>query len=275
MAGGRVAFSGPIDFPHKPDRYDLAMDLDGVDLSALPESWQLHRVGVRGRFTGKAELRLALTPDRAGPDRLDGRRPRRRRRDPRHPAPAARPDAPGSGLREACGDAGAAADRGRSQKGPFLPQWIDADFRVNDVELERALARVEIAGQEGRAARGPGLGPAGAAARRPVPARGARRPEGVHGAWLGRRGGRDDRRPGPRPVDGAARPGRGQPGGRRPARPDGRTARRRRPARADRAAPGRGPPAPRRLPRQGPRRARRRAEPPASRWKASSCRSPS
>ncbi len=28
MAGGRVAFSGPIDFLHKPDRYDLAMDLD-------------------------------------------------------------------------------------------------------------------------------------------------------------------------------------------------------------------------------------------------------
>ena len=90
MAGGRVAFSGPIDFQHKPDRYDLAMDLDGVDLTQLPESWQLHRVGVRGRYTGKAGLRLALTARRAGPDRLDGRRPRRRRRGSRHPAGAPR-----------------------------------------------------------------------------------------------------------------------------------------------------------------------------------------
>ena len=63
MAGGRVAFSGPIDFQHKPDRYDLAMDLDGVDLTQLPESWQLHRVGVRGRYTGKAGLRLVLRPE--------------------------------------------------------------------------------------------------------------------------------------------------------------------------------------------------------------------
>ncbi|MHB1557761.1 MAG: AsmA family protein [Isosphaeraceae bacterium] len=61
MAGGRVTFTGPMDFKHKPDRYDLSLDLDDVNLTELPASWQLHRLGVRGRFTGTAGLRLVLT----------------------------------------------------------------------------------------------------------------------------------------------------------------------------------------------------------------------
>ena len=47
MAGGRVTFTGTLDFVQDPIRYQLAMGLDGVDLSALPASWQLDRLGVR------------------------------------------------------------------------------------------------------------------------------------------------------------------------------------------------------------------------------------
>ena len=171
MAGGRVAISGPIDFRHQPDRYDLALQLDGVDLTALPESWQLHRIGVRGRFTGTAGLHLALTPDgldltgSTGEGTVDGAEVRG------IPLERLGLTLRGEGLRRGEGR-GARGEEDKTgfpsssplasnpsplvrrpsslpQEGPFLPQWIAAEFRVKDVEMNRALARVETPDREG------------------------------------------------------------------------------------------------------------------------------
>ncbi len=157
MAGGRVAISGPIDFRHQPDRYDLALELDGVDLTALPESWQLHRIGVRGRFTGTAGLHLALTPGgldltgSTGEGTVDGAEVRG------IPLERLGLTLRGEGLRRGEGQ-GATGEEERSpalssspirQEGPFLPQWIAAEFRVKDVEMNRARARVETPDQKG------------------------------------------------------------------------------------------------------------------------------
>jgi translocation and assembly module TamB len=209
MAGGRVAFSGPIDFQHKPDSYNLALDLDGVDLTALPESWQLHRLGVRGRFTGKAGLHLALKSDgidltgSSGDGVIDGaevrgiplqrldlairseglrspedRDPPSRDREgpgdkPGVPAQAPLADARGSARKAAGGGDSPSRDRKGAggkpsppvgsptdargsdhaemagKEGPFLPQWIRGEFRVKNVELERAIARVEMPARQG------------------------------------------------------------------------------------------------------------------------------
>jgi translocation and assembly module TamB len=166
MVGGRVVFTGPIDFQHEPTRYDLALGLDGVDLTALPESWQLHRLGVRGRFTGKAGLRLALTPvgldltGSTGEGVIDGAEIRgiplerlglilrgeglRTADNLANSSPQSR-DRQGAVASASPGDrlADARGSDKEKREGPFLSQWIRGEFRVKGVELERAIARVQ------------------------------------------------------------------------------------------------------------------------------------
>ncbi len=165
MAGGRVAFSGPIDFQHKPDRYDLALDLDGVDLTALPESWQLHRLGVRGRFTGKAGLHLVLRTDgidltgSTGDGTIDGAEIRgiplerlglalrgeglRTGADPGRSREGEVPSDPVRAAARTEARPPGTTDGPARNEGPFLPQWIRGEFRVKGVEVDRALARLE------------------------------------------------------------------------------------------------------------------------------------
>ncbi len=178
MAGGRVTFTGPMDFKHKPDRYDLSLDLDDVNLTELPESWQLHRLGVRGRFTGTGGLRLVLT--RQGMDMtgttgdgviygaeiqgipLKTLGIKLRGQGLRNPAEAlgltAQKDretalglvagAAGTEIASQAsstktGAAALASNPSAKEEGPFLPQWVLGEFRVEGVELEHALARAE------------------------------------------------------------------------------------------------------------------------------------
>ncbi len=135
MAGGRVTFNGTLDFAHEPIRHQLALGLDGLDLSALPALWQVDRLGVQGRISGSADLRIALPPrgldltGSSGSGRIDGAIVRG------VPLQQLEVTFRATGLQPADPSAGA-------PKGPFLPQWLDADFRVRDVELERALAQV-------------------------------------------------------------------------------------------------------------------------------------
>ena len=138
MCGGQVAFSGPLDFRSEPDRYDLALKLDDVDLAMLPASWQVQRLGVRGRFTGTAGLRLVLTENgmdmtgSIGEGVVNGAEIRG------IPLKRLELTLRGEGLRP---DVSRGADGGK--EGPFLPQWVRGAFRVKDVELDRALAHVE------------------------------------------------------------------------------------------------------------------------------------
>lgn len=178
MAGGRVTFTGPMDFKHKPDRYDLSLDLDNVNLAELPQSWQLQRLGVRGRFTGTGGLRLVLTKqglDMTGTTGdgviygaeiqgipLKTLRIKLRGQGLRNPGEelgATREDHRETAIRLAAGAAGtevasqASATRAlpspstpkssAQEEGPFLPQWVLGEFRVEGVELEHALARAE------------------------------------------------------------------------------------------------------------------------------------
>jgi translocation and assembly module TamB len=135
MAGGRVELGGTLDFAHEPIHYRLDLGLDGVDLSALSPSWELDRAGIRGRLTGSADLRMALLAqgldliDSSGSGRIDGANFRGiplQRLDLTIRADGPRPTESSAG----------------PPKGPFLPQWIAGEFRVRDVELERALAEV-------------------------------------------------------------------------------------------------------------------------------------
>ncbi len=179
MAGGRVTFTGPMDFKHKPDRYDLSLDLDDVNLTELPASWQLHRLGVRGRFTGTAGLRLVLTKQgldmtgttgdgvvqgaeiRGIPLKTLGIKLRGQglRSTERGEGLGVRgEEVQESAIRLAGGAAGvqAVAERPSTkprpsplapnpseEEGPFLPQWVLGEFQVNGIELEHAMARLE------------------------------------------------------------------------------------------------------------------------------------
>ncbi len=136
IAGGRVTFNGTLDFAHEPIRYRLALALDGVDLSALPASWRSDRAGIHGQFTGSADLRIALMPqglDLTGSsssgriDRADVRGIPLQGLDLNLRAEGLQPLDPSARVRSEL----------------FLPQWVAAEFRVRDVELERALAQVE------------------------------------------------------------------------------------------------------------------------------------
>ena len=137
MCDGRVEFAGPLNFRDKPDSYDLKLKLDDVDLTALPASWQLHRLGVRGRFTGKADLRMVLhtagidLTGTSGEGVVEGAEIRGI--PLKHLSLVLR----GQGLRAGIDP------KDQTKEGPFLPQWILGEFRVKDVDLDRTLARLE------------------------------------------------------------------------------------------------------------------------------------
>ena len=143
MAGGRGTLTGTLDFAHQPIHYQLALGLDGLNLSALPASWQLDRTGIHGRISGSANLRIALKPlgldltGSSGSGRID-------EADVRG-IPLQRVDLTlrADGLQP--------LDPSAAPKSPFLPQWLAGDFRVRDVELDQALAQFESS--SGRSAR--------------------------------------------------------------------------------------------------------------------------
>ena len=53
----QMAASGTLDFSQKPPRFEIALDLKGVDVGSTPKSWHLAEAGLTGRLTGKIQLR--------------------------------------------------------------------------------------------------------------------------------------------------------------------------------------------------------------------------
>lgn len=53
---GQVTANGTLDFRRSPAESDLHLDLDGIDVTKTPPSWQLQDAGVTGRLTGKVQL---------------------------------------------------------------------------------------------------------------------------------------------------------------------------------------------------------------------------
>ena len=59
--GGRVRADGALDFTGPAARFDLALDLDKVDVAKAPARWQLKEDGITsGLLTGKADLKAVL-----------------------------------------------------------------------------------------------------------------------------------------------------------------------------------------------------------------------
>ncbi len=63
---GTIAATGTLDFRGPVPRFDIALDLDKIDVTKAPASWQFGEVGASGRLTGKAHLLVAMGP--GGPD---------------------------------------------------------------------------------------------------------------------------------------------------------------------------------------------------------------
>lgn len=59
---GRVSATGTLDFSGAP-KFDLGLDLEKVDVTKAPKSWQLDEAGVTGRLTGKVRLLALLGPE--------------------------------------------------------------------------------------------------------------------------------------------------------------------------------------------------------------------
>ncbi len=135
LAGGRTAMTGTLDFSKQPFRYQLAMDVEGLDLAALPASWQLDKTGIKGRVSGTAAMRMVRTPHgldltgSTGSGRIDEAVVEG------IPLQQLRVTLRGEGLRP--------FDDSSAPNGPFLPQWIGGEFQVRDVELEKVLAHFD------------------------------------------------------------------------------------------------------------------------------------
>ena len=133
LAGGYTAVTGSLDFSKPPFHYQLSLDVDGIELAALPASWQLDRTGIKGRTTGTASMRMTLTPrgldltGSTGSGRIDQ---------------AVVQGIPFQRLNLTLRSEGLRPDveSSTATPGPFLPQWIAGDFQVGDVALEKALA---------------------------------------------------------------------------------------------------------------------------------------
>ncbi len=135
MVEGRVEVGGSMDFRGRDSRYALTVDLKGTDLDSFPTSWGLKTVGLSGRLTGAARLRMELTGrglDVTG-SKGDGIIEDASIRG--IPLGRLGVNLRGEGLR-------ADADVSEADRGVFLPQWIGSDFEVRDVELKQAIARV-------------------------------------------------------------------------------------------------------------------------------------
>jgi len=58
--GGEVVGGGTIDFGVEPTRIELNLGLKEIDVEKTPHLWQLDDAGIKGRLTGKVELRARL-----------------------------------------------------------------------------------------------------------------------------------------------------------------------------------------------------------------------
>jgi translocation and assembly module TamB len=63
--GGTVSSDGTLDFSRSPLRFDIALDLQQIDVSQTPSSWQLQEIAATGRLTGKARLVVVMNPNGA------------------------------------------------------------------------------------------------------------------------------------------------------------------------------------------------------------------
>ena len=247
-----------MDFAAEPDRFrPQPRPRAGSTSAALPESWRLGTIGIVGRLTGSAHLRLVL--DKLGLDltgstgagAIDGAVVRG---FPLRPARARRSGARGSGRRPA-------------EKQTFLPQWVGADFEVRDAVLDRARRRPARGGR-----RAPGLGPALAPGWRP----GSRSVRSA--SWGPTRPGGRSTWPGPRSagldlgrLDARVEPRRGRP---RRGRPPGAGLSEGPARRPTGPPPADGPLAAGRVPGPGPGRAGARRIDPGRVRRPRICRSP-
>lgn len=60
---GRLEANGVLNFTHTPAFFDLALGLDGIDVAKSPSSWQLVDTGIRGRLSGKVQLKAVLASE--------------------------------------------------------------------------------------------------------------------------------------------------------------------------------------------------------------------
>jgi translocation and assembly module TamB len=60
MLSGRVAMDGPLDFSRSPTRIELALGLDGIEVSEIPKAWGVGLLEASGRLTGKVPLRVEI-----------------------------------------------------------------------------------------------------------------------------------------------------------------------------------------------------------------------
>jgi translocation and assembly module TamB len=58
--GGRVVGNGTLDFRRSPAVFDVALDLDKVNVADTPSRWQLDEAGVTGLLTGKVKLHAVV-----------------------------------------------------------------------------------------------------------------------------------------------------------------------------------------------------------------------
>jgi translocation and assembly module TamB len=64
--GGTVDAKGTLNFAKSPPSIDFNLALKGIDVTAAPRAWQLDEVGATGKLSGAAHLVVALSA--AGPD---------------------------------------------------------------------------------------------------------------------------------------------------------------------------------------------------------------
>jgi translocation and assembly module TamB len=57
---GRVVGNGTLDFTRSPSVFDVALDLDKVNVADTPPRWQLDEAGVTGLLTGKVKLHAVV-----------------------------------------------------------------------------------------------------------------------------------------------------------------------------------------------------------------------
>lgn len=64
--GGQITANGTLDFRAPISRFDIILNLQGIDVAGTPPKWELEKLGVTGRLRGDAHLKVA-----AGPERTD------------------------------------------------------------------------------------------------------------------------------------------------------------------------------------------------------------
>ncbi len=57
---GRIEAHGTMDFTKSPSRFNLGLNLKGINVADAPRSWQLYEAGVTGHLSGQAQLKVTL-----------------------------------------------------------------------------------------------------------------------------------------------------------------------------------------------------------------------